>query len=178
MNPRILLLATTLPLVPPSLYAQASPMPPPGVNPAQLTTAQNFSDVARCVDIAQAPGTTVVAALCKKAPSQVWRFQAVPGGLFQIVNTATGKCLAIQGSSMTSGATAVQETCDARGSNQIWTLKLAGGNSTQIQIVNRRSSQCIEMNVNAASGAPLIQRPCQPPLSNRNQVFTTFHPMR
>lgn len=62
--------------------------------------------------------------------SQAWHLrpvatsgaQAAPGTIYQIVSTATGKCLDVEGSSKQNGARIIQYACENAAANQEWRL--------------------------------------------------------
>ncbi|GEC10235.1 hypothetical protein SSP24_78900 [Streptomyces spinoverrucosus] len=73
--------------------------------------------------------------------SQEWIFRRNGNGTFQIVNSASGKCLDIYEAESGDGTPVIQYSCTG-GSNQRWRVKASG---TAFQIVSAMNSKCLEV---------------------------------
>jgi hypothetical protein len=96
-------------------------------------------------------------AVCSHAPRQQFRFEYKNGGLFQIVNLGSGKCVDVDSASMKPLADIMQWSC-GENSNQQMLVKNRG---SLAQFQARHSGLCLDVkSAGKEAGTPLIQWPC------------------
>lgn len=79
----------------------------------------------------------------------------VTDGVFEIRNINSGKCVAVEGASTSSGANVVQLTCSG-GASQKWQFTRLSGGSYRIQAVH--SGRCLNVNGNKSSNGQEIEQ--------------------
>jgi hypothetical protein len=109
---------------------------------------------------------------------RAWYFVDAPNGYYRLRNMKSGKCMNVQGASMSNSAKVIQYTCSSTATNDQWQLFYSGSQDGRdyYKLRNRKSLKC--MNVQGAStviGADIIQYTCG---STRfNDVFTWYSPL-
>src|SRR5262249_4729726 len=96
------------------------------------------------------------------ASNEQWKLVPVATS-YQAVSVRSGLCLAVSGSSMTSGANVVQTACSTA-PNMLWALNAVGG---AYQMVAQHSGQCLTVTgASQTSGTQVVQTPCSSTAQN------------
>jgi hypothetical protein len=86
-----------------------------------------------------ADGTRIYQFACAAATGQVFRFEALGGAVYRIINQSSGKCVSASGTG--NSATLHISACNG-GATQSYTLQTAGAN---YNIVNTGAANCVEV---------------------------------
>jgi hypothetical protein len=92
-----------------------------------------------------------------------------------VENANSGKCLAIGGASTTSGAQAIQWTCESGHAEQQWVITSVG--TFTYTLKNANSGKCLAIGgASTANGAAAIQWPCESGHAEQQWVaYDDFH---
>ncbi|MFF1907988.1 RICIN domain-containing protein [Kitasatospora sp. NPDC058218] len=91
---------------------------------------------------------------------QVWDFQQVAGGGYQIRNVNSGKCMLASWQNPENGGPVVQADCDPQYIDQVWKLEKV---ATGYQIRNTFSNRClVAWSGDTSPGSKLTQYDCVP----------------
>ncbi|MFF3849387.1 trypsin-like serine protease [Streptomyces sp. NPDC002328] len=90
---------------------------------------------------------------------QVWKFEPVAGGGYQIRNTFNNRCLLVSWRTPEWGAPVTQYDCDPRYADQVWKLDPVPTGGYQIR--NSLSGRCMHVSWRTPEwGAPVTQADC------------------
>ncbi len=93
---------------------------------------------------------------------EYWRLVDLDFGFFGVVNSKSGKCLAVSGDSLNEGAQVIQKTCTApvETSSQIW--RFIQNTQDFYMIYNAHSGHCITVSSadGGGNGTNLVQSAC------------------
>lgn len=110
----------------------------------------------RCLDIASTKeGARIIQNVCKRAPQQLWQVRKVSGTKIQVVNSTTGKCLAVKNSSVSEGAVAIQQTCTGQ-DNEIFDARRTG--NTFRLVAKHSDDLCLEVRDQSRKDGAAIQQ--------------------
>jgi hypothetical protein len=120
----------------------AVPSPTPSVEPVVPKTPVMLraKHSSLCLDIAQG-GDGAVQQPCSGAQSQLWTATPADGGSYLLVNSATAKCLDVNGAGHDDGTAIQQYTCHGQ-TNQQWRITRTNGFAT---VVNVNSNKCLDV---------------------------------
>ncbi|MFI6002846.1 trypsin-like serine protease [Streptomyces sp. NPDC051366] len=136
------------------------------VRQVRLTTAsvQNANSN-RCLYVGwRTPDNNAPALQADCAPEyadQLWKFEPVAGGGYQIRNTHNSRCLVVSWRTPESGAPVTQYDCHPEFADQVWKLEPVARGGYQIR--NSVTNRCMFVSWRTPeSGAPVTQTDCDP----------------
>lgn len=145
---------------PPSPTMPPSTQPPPSTPQLTYYNLANKRHSSLCLGVqgnSQSDGAFVEQRSCSGSNNQLWGFQDMGGGYYQIVAKSSGKCMTVQNGSQDWAALIVQWTCSGA-DHQLWRLIQVGG---YYQIAAKHSGQCIDEDAfRGEEGLEMQQWPC------------------
>ncbi|GGS92061.1 MULTISPECIES: trypsin-like serine protease [Streptomyces] len=92
---------------------------------------------------------------------QLWKFEPVAGGGYQVRNAYNNRCLLVSWRTPEEGAPVTQYDCHPNYSDQVWKLEPVDGGGYQIR--NALSNRCMYVSWRTPEvGAPVVQVDCDP----------------
>lgn len=129
---------------------------------------------ARCADVngrSTASGADIIQWTCNGQTNQLFRFNHLGSGIYEIRAVHSNLCMGVLGNSSASGADVVQLTCNA-GSGQRWLVRPVSGQPGVFELLAQTGSErCLHVSGGStAAGADIVQSTCNGGANQRFRV--------
>jgi cytochrome c len=119
---------------------------------------------ARCADVSgrsTASGADIIQWTCNAQTNQLFRFNHLGSGIYEIRAVHSNLCMGVQGNSSSNGADVVQLTCNA-GSGQRWLVRPVSGQAGVFELLAQTGSErCLHVSgASTTAGADIVQSAC------------------